>query len=168
MPKKYFAIAGDTEATVSVERSTGEAGVEVLVHLEGAKPERHRAFVGPHSVCIDGRVFRLQREGEQILVLSGRQRHAVTILDRPQVPLPNSLARRRAQHRILTAPLPGQIAAVLVKPGDRVRPGERLVVIEAMKMQNPVLSDRDARVSAVHVSVGQAVQAGAKLLELDV
>lgn len=164
--KKFFVSRGDLKAAVSVEQNVG-APAHVRVHAKGRDPERRRAILGAHSVLLDGRIFRLQQDGDQIVVLSGRKRYAVTVRDRPSVAIPESLARKRTQHRVLTAPLPGQIAAVLVKPGDSVQRGERLVVIEAMKMQNPVLSERDARVSRVHVTVGEAVQAGTKLLELD-
>jgi biotin carboxyl carrier protein len=165
--KRYFVIREDSEAAISVERDSGTPGAQVFVHAKGSEPERRQAMIGADSVLLDGRIYRLQQDGDQILVLSGRKRTRVTVRDRPSVAMPGSLARKQALHRVLTAPLPGQIAAVLVKPGDMVRRGDRLVVIEAMKMQNPVLSERDARVSVVHIAVGEAVQAGTKLLELD-
>ena len=167
MRRKYFVIREGLETTVSVERDSGAPDARVYVHRAGAEPEWQQASLGAHSVLLDGRIFRLQQDGDQMLVVAGRKRFAVTVRDRPSVATSESLSRAQPQHRVLLAPLPGQIAAVLVKPGDMVHRGQRLVVIEAMKMQNPVLSERDARVSVVHVAIGQAVQTGAKLLELD-
>ena len=67
----------------------------------------------------------------------------------------------------VTALIPGLILEVLVKPGQRVRCGEGVVVIEAMKMANEVASPWDGVVKAVLVSVGQNVPRGAVLVELE-
>lgn len=55
------------------------------------------------------------------------------------------------------APLPGIISDIKVLPGDTVKAGTVLLVIEAMKMENPIKSPRDAKVKAVHVTKGQEV-----------
>lgn len=62
--------------------------------------------------------------------------------------------------RTLAAPLPGRIAHVAVAPGDRVRRGDTLVVIEAMKMENEFKATADGTVAEVRVRTGQAVNAG--------
>jgi acetyl-CoA/propionyl-CoA carboxylase biotin carboxyl carrier protein len=67
----------------------------------------------------------------------------------------------------LIAPLPGTVIAVGVVPGDEVQPGQTLVVLEAMKMETPVVSPYRARVGAVHVAAGDAVAAGTLLMELE-
>ena len=66
----------------------------------------------------------------------------------------------------IVAPLPGSVVSVLVKAGDAVKAGQKLAVIEAMKMENEILAPADATVKAVHVSAGQAVQQGDALIEL--
>jgi geranyl-CoA carboxylase alpha subunit len=55
------------------------------------------------------------------------------------------------------APMTGTIAAVRVKPGDAVRKGQCLVVLEAMKMEHEVVAPRDGTVAAVLVSTGEQV-----------
>jgi biotin carboxyl carrier protein len=57
----------------------------------------------------------------------------------------------------LTAPLPGTIVDVFVKPGDKVEAGQIVVVIEAMKMKNSIRSVYSGNVSEVLVSKGQSV-----------
>ena len=64
------------------------------------------------------------------------------------------------------APLPGSVVSVLVKAGDAVKAGQKLAVIEAMKMENEILAPADGTVKAVHCSAGQAVQQGDALIEL--
>ncbi len=51
----------------------------------------------------------------------------------------------------LTAPIPGKVVAVKVAPGDEVTPGQPLVVLEAMKMENELAAEQAGRVAAIHV-----------------
>ena len=67
----------------------------------------------------------------------------------------------------VTAPLPGKILSVAVKAGDRVRKGDELCVIEAMKMGNSIRAQRDGIVAEVLVAPSQSVAFGAPLLVLD-
>jgi len=67
----------------------------------------------------------------------------------------------------LTAPIPGKVVAVKVAPGDEVTPGQPLVVLEAMKMENELASEQAGRVASVHVVAGDTVEGGALLVELE-
>jgi len=67
----------------------------------------------------------------------------------------------------LTAPMPGTVLRLLVREGDTVQPRQPLVVLEAMKMETPVVSPYEAVVRAVHVSEGDRVAGGALLVELE-
>jgi acetyl/propionyl-CoA carboxylase alpha subunit/acetyl-CoA carboxylase carboxyltransferase component len=62
------------------------------------------------------------------------------------------------------APLPGTVTSVAVSPGDRVAPGDELMVLEAMKMEHEVRAERAGFVHAVTVDVGGTVAAGTTLL----
>ena len=67
----------------------------------------------------------------------------------------------------VTAPMPGTVIKVLAVAGARVAAREPLVVLEAMKMETPLVSPYDATVRAVHVQEGDRVAGGATLVELD-
>jgi acetyl/propionyl-CoA carboxylase alpha subunit len=67
----------------------------------------------------------------------------------------------------VTAPMPGTVIRVLVAPGDRVAARQPLAVLEAMKMETPVVAPYDATVGAVHVGEGEAVAGGAALVDLE-
>jgi acetyl/propionyl-CoA carboxylase alpha subunit len=75
--------------------------------------------------------------------------------------------RGASEQSALTAPMPGTVIAVRVKPGDRVEARETLCVLEAMKMETPVVSPYEAVVRAVHVAEGDRVAGGALLVELE-
>lgn len=65
------------------------------------------------------------------------------------------------------APMPGNIIKVNVKPGDSVKKGDVLVVLEAMKMENDVCAPADATVASVEVSQGATVETDAVLVTLN-
>jgi acetyl/propionyl-CoA carboxylase alpha subunit len=67
----------------------------------------------------------------------------------------------------LVAPMPGTVIRVLAEPGQAVAAREPLVVLEAMKMETPLVSPYDATIRAVHVAEGDRVAGGTLLVELD-
>jgi len=72
-----------------------------------------------------------------------------------------------AEQSALTAPMPGTVIRVLVEPGATVAARQPLLVLEAMKMETPLVSPYDATVRAVHVAEGDRVAGGAVLVELE-
>jgi 3-methylcrotonyl-CoA carboxylase alpha subunit len=72
-----------------------------------------------------------------------------------------------AESSTVVAPMPGTVIKVLVAAGDVVAARQPLVVLEAMKMETPLVSPYAATVRAVHVAEGDRVAGGAVLVELD-
>jgi 3-methylcrotonyl-CoA carboxylase alpha subunit len=66
----------------------------------------------------------------------------------------------------ITAPMPGKVIGLFVKPGDSVKAGDRLAVLEAMKMEHRLTAPFDATVEAVSISAGAQVHEGALLVTL--
>lgn len=64
------------------------------------------------------------------------------------------------------APIPGRVAKLLVAEGQSVTPGQGLLVLEAMKMENEIKAGRSGIVQAIRVTEGAAVEAAAELLVL--
>jgi biotin carboxyl carrier protein len=63
--------------------------------------------------------------------------------------------------------MPGTVIRVLAAEGDRVEARQPLVVVEAMKMETPLLSPFEATVKKVHVAEGDRVTGGMVLVELE-
>ena len=61
---------------------------------------------------------------------------------------------------IIEVPLTGKIISVNVKPGDGVKEGDTLCLLESMKMENPILAPVDGTVTEVKVAVEQVVKPG--------
>jgi len=68
---------------------------------------------------------------------------------------------------VVSAYMPGRVVAVRTAVGEQVEAGQPLVVLEAMKMQNEIQSDRAGVVRVVHVSEGEAVEGGDPLVEIE-
>jgi len=71
---------------------------------------------------------------------------------------------RESQFR---APMPGMVVQIRVQPGQEIKAGEPLVVIEAMKMENVLKARAAGTVKSVPVSIGQSVEKGDILLEFE-
>ena len=99
-------------------------------------------------------------EGALHLDLNG-----VTVTVRDATREAGAATRRDGSSRVL-APMNGAIIAVFAKPGDRVSRGQRVVVLEAMKMQHEISTERDGAIDKVLVKPGDQVATRQLLIEL--
>lgn len=67
----------------------------------------------------------------------------------------------------LAAVIPAVVSEILVAVGDRVETGDKLILLESMKMVIPIQAPHDGVVTAVHCQTGESVQAGIPLIELE-
>jgi biotin carboxyl carrier protein len=66
----------------------------------------------------------------------------------------------------VVAVLPGQISSLWAKPGQVVKKGQVLGILEAMKMENEILASRDGRIQVVKIEQGHTVMRGDLILEI--
>jgi biotin carboxyl carrier protein len=71
------------------------------------------------------------------------------------------------QLKEIKAPMPGLVLEVSVTGGQTVKEGDRILILEAMKMENSILIHADATIKKVLVVAGQAVEKGQVLVELE-
>jgi biotin carboxyl carrier protein len=105
----------------------------------------------PVIAYVDGERFEVQPESatkREPLKAAGD----ITFTD-----VPKTSAVQVGSTRELTAPLPGIIVEVFVKPGEQLEVGKIVLVIEAMKMKNSIRSTRAGKIAEVLVSAGQTV-----------
>lgn len=84
----------------------------------------------------------------------------VTPEEKSATPAPQSQPKRTAGGREVIAPLPGLIREVLVAEGDQVKKGQKIMVLEAMKMENEINADSDGTIISLLVAKGDSVQGG--------
>lgn len=65
------------------------------------------------------------------------------------------------------APMPGSVISVDIKVGDTVEPGQKLGILEAMKMRNELIAIKKGKVIGIHVKAGESVQVDQQLFEFE-
>lgn len=115
-----------------------------------------------YRVTVNGTVYEVELEEITGAVPAAAPAPAA---EKPAAPAPAPAVPAGEGERI-TSPMPGTILAVNVKPGQAVKRGDVLVVLEAMKMENEIMAPNDGTVGTVNVAKGQSVQSGATLLTL--
>ena len=84
----------------------------------------------------------------------------------PVAAAPAPKAAPTAGATTVNAPLPGNIVKVVATVGQAVKPGDTLIIMEAMKMENNIVAESEGSVSRILVQVGQTVQSGDALVEI--
>jgi biotin carboxyl carrier protein len=69
--------------------------------------------------------------------------------------------------KVISAPMPGTILDVKVKEGDRVKRGDVVVILEAMKMENEIMAPEEGVIASIHVSKGSSVNTGDVLVTMN-
>lgn len=146
----------------------------------GNRPEHP---MSSYTVTIHGESYTVHlraRHGSTILFTIDEREYEVTVdpsvsVDRHSISIshiPKGSASRASTQSTksaspeIKAPLPGIVSDLKVAVGDKVSAGATLVVIEAMKMENPIKAPADATITAVHVKKGAEVAHGALLITL--
>ena len=88
-------------------------------------------------------------------------------LNTPKAPAPAAPQAAAAGAVTVSAPMPGKILDIRVGAGQAVKRGDVLMILEAMKMENEIVSPQDGSVAGIQVSVGSAVEAGDTLASLN-
>lgn len=122
------------------------------------------------TVLVDGIAYDVAFDGEQATI-SG-QKHAVQVggLAVTAAPPPAGRPDRpaiQASAGAVLAIMPGKIVRVLVEPGQTVKEGEPVCVLEAMKMENELRARQGGAVKAVHVRPGDDVEKDQVLVEVE-
>lgn len=81
-------------------------------------------------------------------------------------PAPAPAAKPAGEGKPVTSPLPGVIIEVSVKEGDTVAAGQKVAVLEAMKMENEIQADRAGVVTKINVSKGDSILEGAAIVTI--
>jgi 3-methylcrotonyl-CoA carboxylase alpha subunit len=147
-------VDGVTSLTVDAER----AAVEISSQTNGVASVLHVALL-MRSSRVSGTVV---RQGGRFDVFVSGKCETLTLKD----PLA-STGQAEADHAgSLTAPMPGKIIAIEVKAGEKVKRGQALLVMEAMKMEHTINAGLDGVVENIFFGVGEQVAEGAVLISL--
>lgn len=115
---------------------------------------------GALNVTVNGKTYQVELPEKAHRPASSIVRPAAASPAAPTVARPNAAAPGN-----VVAPLPGTITCVKVQAGQKVKKGDVLVVMEAMKMANDITAEADGTIKSVCVSQGQSVNQGMTLVE---
>jgi len=164
---KFVATIGDRVESVDITGAGG--GYRETIGDQVWEVDARLTARGSYSLLIGGAsyVADVSEQEDTSVVHVGGEVYAVQVEEhtRYMIRTQGGMTTQRGA-RTLTAPLPGRITHVAVKPGDAVTPGDTLLVIEAMKMENEFKASAAGRVVEVRVQAGQVVNAGDVLLVL--
>lgn len=113
-----------------------------------------------HEIDATGKKLRIEIDGETF---------DVEIKDRLDQMLEKMGFDAAREKRVpdIKAPMPGLVLKVFVTEGQQVKNGEPIIVLEAMKMENSIVSQGDATIKKIDVKSGQTVEKGQVLVELE-
>lgn len=80
---------------------------------------------------------------------------------------PHTIVNKLESGYVVNAPMPGTISGVKVKKGDKVKKGQILVILEAMKMENEIIAPQDGIVKSLKALKGASVNLGDTLVVLE-
>jgi len=165
---KYIVDIGGERMEVDLDGETARVGDRShTVHLSDVEGTPvHLVTIGSQPYRVVAR--RHAERGRYTLRLDG-WRVEVEALDERTRAIRDLTAKQAAHAGPLpvVAPMPGLIVKVHVRPGDTVTPGQGVISMEAMKMENELRATTAGTVKSVLVTPGQAVERGAVLVELD-
>jgi biotin carboxyl carrier protein len=123
------------------------------------------------TLSIDGKVFNFSFsfDGETINLVDSISDYECRVLNKFQELIDSyrsTYLDKEKSEKILKSPMPGLITKILVKPGMRIKIGDKLLILEAMKMENEIRSDVEGTIEAILVNEGEAVEKGAELLKI--
>lgn len=159
--KTFYVVVNNNKYEASLQDDSGKAvliavnGGLYTVELEGeARGEKIQAKVNE-------RVRVVQRKGFLGARKTTFEKPNLTGVDdeiiKKKKPSPTGPPPERPG---IVAPLPGKVVAVIVNVGDEIKKGDVVVILEAMKMENEIVSNKDGRVTEIRVKQGDTADTG--------
>ena len=157
------SVDGQNGETITLKHGADDAPVEVQHSWVPGEPVWQGTIAGaPASVqvrrVLNG--YRLAHRGVEIeaYVYTGREAELATLMPVKEPP---------DTSKQLLCPMPGLVVSLAVEPGQQVKAGEQLCVVEAMKMENVFRAECDGTVSAIHASPGDSLAVDAVIMEFE-
>ena len=128
-----------------------------------------------YKVTLNGRTYEVEVEAGRAMLLGEYEAYSPAPAAPAAAPAPAAAAPAPAAAapaapaaiaagEAVNAPMPGNVLKVEVKEGDKVKPGQLLIILEAMKMENEIVAPRAGIVAQIVVKAGEKVDTGAPLV----
>jgi 3-methylcrotonyl-CoA carboxylase alpha subunit len=147
-----FQLLGTRRTVLRLNVDGEEREVQVEWGLAGPSIRTATGGLGPNGD------FSVVETSDGVIVLDDGRQIVVRLHDPLDVDL-----EHMDEDGAVKAPMHGKLAAVFVKAGDTVRKGQRLAIVEAMKMEHPLLAPMDGEIAEIAAEPGAQVGEGARL-----
>ena len=118
------------------------------------------------DVTVNGASYKVEMDTPVASPIAAAPAPAATPAAAPAAAAAPAPAKASGAGKAVTSPLPGVIIEVSVKEGQAVKAGQKIAVIEAMKMENEIQADVDGTVTAILVNKGDSVLEGAEIVKI--
>lgn len=155
--------------TVPVEVEGGAGHFTVTIGGEALTVDARETAQGIWSILLDSTsavAAVTEQDGTYLVDVEG-ERYAIRVEEESRYIIRTRGAHGGARGQVLKAPMPGKVALIEVTVGQAVAPGDGLVVLEAMKMENEFKAQVAGTVKEIRVAVGQAVNPGDVLVVIE-
>lgn len=132
----------------------GKSYVYSLVSRNG-----HELILDDKGERFKAAVATANKDGDSMVIAAGKE----AILSQAG----KKLKKAGAHAGGLTSPMPGKIFKILKTAGSEVKKGEAILILEAMKMEHSIRSDKDGKVEKIFFQVGELVQGGVVLASVE-
>ena len=166
-----YEVSEKKGETVRIKlQETGESTYELTIEGEKIQVDVVRSGPTIYSIIEDGRQFEVvvderNAHGFDVLV-AGRLFHLDAMDERRKL-LSQTAEAAPSGPQVVEAQMAGKVLSVSFAPGDSVSEGEGVVVVEAMKMENEIVSPMSGRIREIGVAEGDKVESGAMLFVVE-
>jgi len=155
--------------TLPVEIADAQGRFSVTIGPERLAVDARETGEGIWSILLDGASHVAEvteRDGVYMVDVAG-ERYAIRVEEESRYIIRTRGARAGDRGQVLKAPMPGKVTLIEVAVGQAVAPGDGLIVLEAMKMENEFKAQVAGTVKEIRVAAGQAVNPGDVLLVIE-
>ena len=166
----YIVVGGNRKFRIDAELlETGELGNRYSVILDDRDYSLNISHITPThlSILMGNRSFNVEveRKGDEYLVSTRGEVFSFRIQDERSGTIEDD--SDSGGESLITAPMPGLVIKVLVKEGDVINSKDKLLILEAMKMQNDLTAPGSGTVTKVFVATGDKVMTGDELVQIE-
>jgi len=167
----YNALSGDKK--FKVEFAQGEVNSGALngakFSLDIEKESKRRLHIIRNNKTYTADVLRADYMAKTFTIKVNGAKYEILVKDRMDELLKEMGMEEMAQQKIteIKAPMPGLVIDILIEPGQSIRKGEAVVILEAMKMENIIKSPVDGTIKSIGIDKGQAAEKNEILVNLE-
>jgi len=159
----------DRIAKVELLRQNGD---KVLIEIDGKKYESDVVMVedGVYSIIIDNKSHNIELieiQNKQYVVNTYSKSFDVKVIDAESKYMMSRKKDDSMEETIISSPMPGKIVKVLVKAGDKVKAGDTVIIVSAMKMESEYKVKKDRLIKDIKVKAGDTVTAHQPLIIIE-